>query len=118
MNKLGRFGRIFYTLKSFQYFHSFEIEIISEIHKAKPAFVSSQSLMKTPDQRTISHKKTPEIFNKDTRKSPVCWGYANLQYNCCYFSMEVSYSLTNSFPMHPFSKTSGGRERVHWEQMG
>ena len=102
MNKLGRFGRIFYTLKSFQYFHSFEIEIISEIHKAKPAFISSQSLMKTPDQRTISHKKIPEIFIEDTRKSPVCWGYANLQYNLLLFFYGSLLFFNQFVPNAPF----------------
>ena len=31
-----------------------------------------------------------------------------------------SISLNHLFPMHPFSTPmfSGGRERVHWEQMG
>ena len=97
MNKLGRFWSIFYTLKSCQYFHSFEISNDNERYLTK------------------RHQK----FSIKTPENPQFAGDMPI-YNiiCCYFSMEVSYSLTNSFPMHPFSKTSGGRERKRWEQMG
>ena len=64
-------------------------------------------------------KKQKTKQKKQTKKSHQRFYFQNI--STLYFKMLVNYSSL-TFPMHHFSTPedifSGGRERVHWEQMG
>ena len=82
--------------------------------------VSSKQMFRTKQDKTKNICKNLFCYLL------ICWNcqLRILEYAKIFNSGINFRKLTHLFPMHPFytlwkhHKTSGGRERVHWERMG